>query len=327
MRQIHLTARPRGQRIVALAMLTPNYYFPPRTRIVFEDLERLPDEPIIFAMNHTDRYNYWPFQYRLWRTRDRFTATWVKGKYYENPVLAKFMELTNNIPTVSRGYLITRDFLSTLGRRPDSDEYTALRGWVDGATEGSTTPPPPGIERAILERPREVLGRRFDPTSEDYPACINGLFQEMMQCFLDLHREAFDKDLDLIVFPEGTRSVRLSRGHIGLAQIALAFRRSIVPIGCNHCDRIYPGTSPLARGGHVIYRFGEPITWDEMAPFHIHEPFVPFSPAAETTHRERFQGLVDMVMERINGLLDPRHQRGDDDDDDSDDRAGTRRFV
>ena len=42
----------------------------------------MPDEPVIFAMNHTDRYNYVPFQYGLWQEKDRFTATWVKGKYY-----------------------------------------------------------------------------------------------------------------------------------------------------------------------------------------------------------------------------------------------------
>jgi len=310
LQSMRLTAKPRVQRVVGHALLTPNYSLPPRVRIMFENEHRMPNEPVLFAMNHTDRYNYWPFQYKLWRSHGRFTATWVKGKYYENPWLGKFMELTNNIPTVSRGYLIARDFLSTLDRRPGDEEYRTTREWIDAVASGADdSSPPAGIPADLLERPRDVLGMHFEPANESYAGFVNRLFQAMMQRFVELHREAFDLGLDVIIFPQGTRSVRLSRGHIGLAEIALAFRRTIVPIGCNNCDRIYPGGSPIARGGTVTYRFGEPISYDEMAPFHIREEFTPFTEVAERAHRERFQGLVDLVMDRINDLLDPRHQR------------------
>src|SRR5690606_29201 len=77
--RIRLTPSPRFQRVVAYALLRPNYELPPRVDIVFEGQEKVPNEPVIFAMNHTDRYNYWPFQYSLWRRTGRFTATWVKG--------------------------------------------------------------------------------------------------------------------------------------------------------------------------------------------------------------------------------------------------------
>jgi hypothetical protein len=33
-------------------------------------------------MNHTDRYNYWPFQYQLWKWQYPYTTVWAKGKYY-----------------------------------------------------------------------------------------------------------------------------------------------------------------------------------------------------------------------------------------------------
>ncbi|MEZ4253024.1 MAG: hypothetical protein R3B99_32855 [Polyangiales bacterium] len=103
--RIRLEARPRWQRAVARGVLFPNYELVParKVEIVFEGYEKVPKESVVFAMNHTDRFNYWPFQYQLWRDHRRFTATWVKGKYYENPIVGKFMEMTNNLPTVSRG--------------------------------------------------------------------------------------------------------------------------------------------------------------------------------------------------------------------------------
>src|SRR5262245_38265208 len=106
--RIRLSPTPRFQRAVAWLFLAPNYELWPGVTIDFENIERVPDEPVVFAMNHTDRFNYWPFQYAWWRRRGRYTATWVKGKYYETALVGAFMEMTNNIPTVSRGYLITK---------------------------------------------------------------------------------------------------------------------------------------------------------------------------------------------------------------------------
>lgn len=310
MQRVHLTASPKGQRVVGMGLLAPNYELPPRVRIELEG--RPPDEPVIFAMNHTDRYNYWPFQYALWRRLHRFTATWVKGKYYENPAVGKFMELMNNIPTVSRGYLISRDFVSTCERRPEPTEYETLRNAVDAQAYG-TPWDDAALRRAvpapIVDRPRDMLGRAFDPHQESYPQAVDRLFRTMMHRFTQLNHDAFGKGLDLIVFPEGTRSKRLARGRPGLAHIALAFKRTIVPVGCNGSDRVYPGSSPVARGGHIVYRIGDPIRYEDMAPYHVPEHFEPFTPEAEHQYGTNFQGLVDHVMGRINELLDPTYQR------------------
>ncbi|MBX3184226.1 MAG: 1-acyl-sn-glycerol-3-phosphate acyltransferase [Polyangiaceae bacterium] len=310
---IRLTARPRIQRVVAWGVLFPNYSRLPGITIRFEHTERLPEHPVIFAMNHTDRYNYWPFQYQLYRKLGRYTATWVKGKYYENAFVGRFMELTNNIPTVSRGYLITKDFALTVGRKPRDSEYEALRRWVDeSATNPSATLDPEKVPEVLLTRPRDVLGVLFEPEHENYAACINRLFRAMMRRFTELNAETFDKGLDLLVFPEGTRSLRLSRGHIGITQVALKYQKTIVPVGCSGSDKLYPGGSPLAKSGTVTYRFGEPIPYEELAPFHIDEDYEPFSAEAEARHRERFQGAVDVVMDRINDLVDPAYQYSED---------------
>ncbi len=323
--RIRLTRRPGGQVFVG-QLLRANYAVPPGVEIVLEGEDRVPEESVIYAMNHTDRYNYFPFQLRLLRQLDRFTATWVKGKYYESALLGKFMEWTNNLPTVSRGYLITRDFKSVTQRTPKSDEYAVLRKWVDASAAGESPGVPKEVQSipsALFDEPRNVLGRAFDPSKEDYAAYINAMFITMMSRFLELNRKTFECGLDLLIFPQGTRSLRLSRGHIGLAEIALHFRKSIVPVGCSGSDRLYPGASPFAKPGRVVYRFGEPISYEEMSPFHIEDDFEPFRLADEDRHRARFQGLVDLVMDRINELVDPPYRYSDEFDSASE-KAGDR---
>jgi 1-acyl-sn-glycerol-3-phosphate acyltransferase len=282
--------------------------------IVLQDLDRIPEGSVIYAMNHTDRYNYFPFQFQMWRTINRFTATWVKGKYYENPLLGKFMELTNNLPTVSRGYLITRDFVSVMKRSPSEEEYNSLRSWVDATAlgEGSEAP---GLSTEVSERlltePRDVLGYAFEPDRESYPLYINSIFSVMMALFVDLNQRALDLGLDLLIFPQGTRSIRLIPGHIGLAEMALRFQATVVPVGCSGSDLVYPGASPFGKGGRIVYRMGEPIPHKEMQRFHLPSDFEPFNPIHEAQQREKLQGYVDVVMDRINDLVDPQYQFGD----------------
>lgn len=316
--RIQLRGRPRFQRVVAGALLAPNYNLG-GVRITLEGTEHLPEHPVFFAMNHTDRYNYWPFQYRLWRQIGRYTATWVKGKYFRHPALSKFMELTNNIPTVSRGYLISQDFVQTLGRKPEAQEYRAIRDFVDGTSRDTSS-----IPVKILEYPRDVLGLSFDPRNEPYNAFIHRLFSTMVLRFNALNAKAFEAGLDVLVFPQGTRSKRLSRGHIGLAEMAIHLQKDIVPVGCNGSDQAYPGGSPVARNANIVYRIGPPIRFEDMAPYVPDEPFIPVIDDDPSRHK-RFQALTDHVMERINDLLDPEYQYSSDLASDGVD--GTARFV
>jgi len=323
--RIRLRARPPFQRFVARVLLTPNYGFPPGVEIVFEGLEHLPSEPCVFAMNHTDRFNYWPFQFELYRRRDRFTATWVKGKYYESPTVGLFMEHTNNIPTVSRGYVITRDFLSTLGRRPSDAEYRALRGWVNAVALGDAAQPPDEIPREMLTQVRSILGRRYYPRRESYAQAIDGVFRLMMRRFVELNDEAAALGLDLLVFPEGTRSIRLSKGRPGLSQIAMHLERPLVPVGCSGSDRLYPGSSPVAKPGRVVYRFGEPLRREQAKAWVERGAFEPFTAEAERAHGDAFQTYIDDVMQRIEPLLDPEYRPAEQIDADA--VEGSKRFV
>lgn len=308
--RLALVRRPITQRAMG-QLLALNYRWLPGVEIELSGVERIPDRPVVFAMNHTDRYNYFPFQFELWQRFDRFTATWVKGKYYENPFLARFMESMLQLPTVSRGYLIAKDFQAAVGRKPTEAEYLALREAVDARVLGGTgaLSAPPAVPVELLRPGRNPLGVAFDAVRGDYADYISALFQAMMARFVALNREAIEIGLDLLVFPQGTRSRRLLPAHDGIAQMALHLRIPIVPIGCNGADLVYPGASPVGRRGRIVYRIGEPIPYESLRAFHVDEPFAPFTPSAERRHAERFDGVAALVTERIDELLDPDYRR------------------
>lgn len=356
--RLKLTRRPLSQRLFG-RLLGMNYRYFPGVEIEFEDVERIPDRPVIYAMNHTDRYNYFPFQYTLWKKRDRFTAAWVKGKYYENSLLASFMENMAQLPTVSRGYLITRDFLSTMGRTPTDREYALLREVVDACALGDAyrLPVPPEVPEKLLRSSRNPLGVAFHPEPDgeadrydrsssgvisdiaahdnthgsphdsphDYAQYVCELFRAMMARFTELNELAIRTGLDLLIFPQGTRSRRLLPGRVGIGQVALRLKVPIVPVGCNGSDGVYPTGSPFGKKGRIVYRFGEPIMDHELAEFHVAEEFAPFSAAAERDHFEAFQGISDLVTDRIDTLLDPEYQRAPDAGEDA--TRGAERFV
>ena len=121
-------------------------------------------------------------------------------------------------------------------------------------------------------------------------------------------------------------SIRLSKGRVGLAQLAQHLGATIVPVGCNGSDAVYPGGSPFAKGGHIVYRLGEalPVDHPDLAPHRVTAPFQPFTRDA-APHRAQFEAITTVVMDRINDLLDPEYQYAEDAE--SDGVKGAKRFV
>lgn len=315
------------QRLVGTLFLGPNYALPwTRTRIVVEGLEHLralrrSGTPAILLMNHTDRYNYWPLQYQLWREGLGYTATWVKGKYYENAALGWFMDATNNIPIPSLGYVLSKDFQLFCRRLPRDEEYGALRRFAEGqlTAEEAGARGGPDVARLIAATWPAVL----DIPAVPYPESLRRRFEAMNDRVVALCTEALAMGLFLLIFPEGTRSRRLRPGHSGAAQILLHTGAAAVPIGCNGSDQCYPGDSPLSRGGTVRYRVGEPISAAEIAALRPDPPFRPLSAEADG-HRERLAALTARIMARINVLLDPPYQASTGDEATE---AGANRFL
>ena len=300
LKKIKLASRPLGQRIVAHLLLLPNYRLFQKVDIRIENMERIPrDESVIFAMNHTDRFNYWPFQYQLFRAREfPFTTVWVKAKYYKNAFLAKGLDLCNLIPVPSMGYLIEEYYRRTFNRKMDRSLYRAVKDLIDGRLAEAGPQ-----ERAAIET-LQAMGEHFS----DY---VRAQYESVMEKVAELSRAALcEKKLNLIIFPEGTRSVKLAEGRTGLAQLALHTEKKIVPVACNNSETVYRGSLPFARSGTITYRVGEPLSVnDQLRDFRIREPFRLLSRESQQRYREQFEGVTRIVMESIDRMLDEKYRR------------------
>lgn len=299
MNNIKLRTIPHFQQFIGHLFLGPNYRFFANVDIQFEGIENIPtDENIIFAMNHTDRFNYWPFQYKLWTLKKYpFTTVWVKGKYYRNDTLAKLLNWCNLIPVPSMGYLIEEFFAKKFGRRIEKDEYRAIKDAIDSRGEQ---------KHSMTKRGRELAAQ----IEENFIEFISPYYQSIMERVAELSKIALlEKNLNIIIFPEGTRSTKLGEGRTGLAQLALNTGTTIVPVGCNNSDQIYPGSSPIAKSGRVIYRVGEPLSFDrKLKDFRITEGFKLFSAESRMKYKEKFEEVTRIVMENINNLVDERYR-------------------
>lgn len=300
LQQIRFTnPEPGWQRTIA-RVLTLNYALA-GVEVVIEGLDNLPqDRPVFIAMNHTDRYNCWPLQWKMHRLGlPRYTATWVKGKYFESPFVRAFMLGASNIPMPSRGYLITGTFQREVGHRADPQSYRQLRDLLDGQ-------PAPAALTPDAARLIDRLGG-----ADSFIAAMSTTFEAMMTEVMRMHREALGSgSRHLLVFPEGTRSKTLLRGHTGLAQVSQHLRLPIVPIGCSGSDVIYPADSPIARRGRVIYRIGAPLMPEGplLDPHRIQADFVPLSQAASARYGQQFQAITDVVMAQISALVEPQYR-------------------
>jgi 1-acyl-sn-glycerol-3-phosphate acyltransferase len=302
LREIRLKSRPVGQLLWA-QVLRVNYMLPRRTEVVIEGLENLPEDRRVFlAMNHTDRFNCWPFQLQLCLLRNQYACSWVKGKYYENPLSRFFLLNTSNIPLPSRGYVISAKFQEEMGRMPGTAEYRFLRNMLDGRSEAD-----PSLLTDTTPQAREFLS----PNPAHKISEMEKLFEELTEEVVRLNGEALDMGHHILVFPEGTRSIELGTGRTGLAQMSQRLGIDIVPIGCNGSDLCYSGNLPWSKGGRIVYRVGKPLACDgeELGPFRVNESYTPFTRAAAEAHGQQFQKITEVIMDQLNGLLDPRHQR------------------
>jgi 1-acyl-sn-glycerol-3-phosphate acyltransferase len=297
---IHLVTDPLGQMLMGHLFLGPNFNIISQVDIRIENAERIPrGENVIFAMNHTDRFNYWPFQYKMWRMKDLpWTTVWVKGKYYRNRFLAKGLDWCNLIPVPSMGYLIEEFFMKKAGRRIATDEYRVIRDVLDGKYAANESVPESATDALRL------LGENFVEYLRDY-------YEAVMERVAALSRYALlEKNLNIIIFPEGTRSTQLGEGRTGIAQLALHTGVKVVPVGCNNSDQLYPGSSPVAKSGQIIYRIGEPLCIDnQFKEFRIPEKFKLLSKESQLKYKDQFEGATRLIMLSIGALLDEKYRR------------------
>jgi 1-acyl-sn-glycerol-3-phosphate acyltransferase len=307
--KINLATSPWAQKFMANAILAPNYHLFAKVKIKMEHIENIPKgEPVIFAMNHTDRFNYWPFQYKLLRAKDYpFTTVWVKGAYFNNKILGQLLKLCNTFPVPSKGYIIQEQFKKTFRRSTTRDEYRMIKDLLDQKIAL------PDALHTASQAVRDLLSDKCALESSpegSFLQFIENNYYVMMEKVAQISLGAlFEKKLSIIIFPEGTRSIMLSEGRSGIAQLALHSEKSVIPVGCNGSETVYPGSSPLARSGLITYRIGKPMTvHDHFKEFRIKEPFKLFSKESQQKHKKLFDAATEAIMENIDLLLDDRYR-------------------
>ena len=312
--------KPRSAIYAALAegFLRWDYLFPKKTEIIIDGLDHLPfNGGVIFAMNHINAFDYLPFMYGLYRIhrddprRGRLGLTaWIKAKYFDSLPLAQLLDWLNMIPLPSRGYLLARDYQDTFGRQVDNESYRLLRMLIDGDCDLDSF-----LEKASpdLEQLVTTPHGDFDPQGQSYAEFVEYHYNDLLAMVSELSEQALAQHFYLFVYPEGLIGPHLQTGRLGLAQFALKTGATIIPVGANGLEKIYPRIRPFSRGGQVRYRLGRPLSvQNELAPFAITEPFIPFTRSAQDRFGPRFQAATDLIMTRINDLLDPpyRHRPG-----------------
>ncbi len=311
--EFHLPDVPYLQILIARLFLVFDYRFPKKTTISIEGLENMPlDRPYLVAMNHTDRYNYAPFMKHLDTIGYPPLAPWVKGKYYRKPWLARVLTWSACMPIPSRGFLLTMDWLSRMKRLPELEEYRQLRLLGDGEW-GDNEP-----SQSVAEYLKVAPGggpEAFFPLFAQH-------FETLTAQIVRINKEALEKGYRPLIFPQGTRSRRLTPGFSGIIQMALHLGVPILPVAVSGADLIYPGNEIFSRGGHVDYKVGE--LYDPSAEPQAPTNFIPLTIAASREHGPAFQELTSKLMNRINDMLPPDYQY---DPDGPAGKQGSRRFI
>jgi 1-acyl-sn-glycerol-3-phosphate acyltransferase len=299
LRDFHLPPVPYMQIFLARVFIGINFRLPGRATVVsIEGLEHLEgDEPMMIAMNHTDRFNYAPFMRELDQRGFTPLAPWVKGKYYQNPWMSRLLCWSACMPVPSRGFLLTLDWLARTGRQPDETEYRQLRVLGDGTWDGGD----------LTDQVTAYLELAPGGGPEGFFSAFQGHFEGLSGEVVRINKESMELGYRPLVFPQGTRSRRLTRGFSGVVQMALHTGVKIVPVGVCGSDDAYPGDSPLSVGGHVRYVVGAPFD-PAVGREGVPRDFVPLTIRASQDHGPRFEDITDDLMNRINELLPPEYQ-------------------
>jgi len=315
---IKLRSFPIGQWIAATFFLTPNYKLFSRVKIVIENIEQIPKgETVIYAMNHTDRYNYFPFQYQIYRAGGfNHTTIWTKGKYFHNPIVGGVLKRFGAIPLLSKGYLIEEFFRKLYDRKISLEEYRLIKDLLDKKIQMTEAyhRASQDVKTLLSDKWHSLYNpgrwQKITDMRDSFLQYLEDHYSVMMDKIAQMTYTAiYEKHLSLIVFPEGTRGAILGEGKTGIAQLALNTGLKVVPVGCNNSDVIYPGNSPIAKSGTVVYRIGEPLSvHDALRDFKTDGTFKLFSKESQQQYRRNFEEATRLIMDKINALLDEKYR-------------------
>lgn len=286
-----------------------------QTRV--EGFDRIQGEPQVLCHNHVHFYDWLPIRYQMWRQKGLMCANFVKPRPYQQPAIAKFLGAAGCVPVVSRGYLITADFRLVHGRRADETEYRWLRNLVDGKDNAGEAP---ATVATLLDTPRDIVGRTFNPSQESYADAVNETFRVFTGHTGRLIQRAIDQGCWPLIAPQGTFHSKLTPGRIGAVQFAKVLGRDVIPVGVSGMEKTFPNPKSLKGSrGTMIVRFGERMQVD------LPDEHVAFDAKSERKHRAALERETRRVMDAISELIEPGLRW--DENPDGDGLQGVDRFL
>lgn len=300
-----LPARPSASGLRAIEALVWRWWRRAGVEVALEGWDGLPQGPVIFAMNHSHKYDFLMFRVPMQR-RGRPAQTWVKARAWNDLGMRWFLGRHGNLPLLSRGYILASDFQAVHGRRPQEAEYRTMRDALD---QGSPLPEGP-LWDALRQRRRAILGLPYAPSRQSWQGAIAQVYQQAMEHTLERSRQAIAQGSSLHIYPQGTVTSRLTRGRSGAVQAAAALGLPLVPVGCSGVRRAMPGKGLGFAPGRVVLRFGAPLYVRAFQVSGEQQPR-PFVPGWEARHRALLERETRRLMLAINDLLEPEYQGGD----------------
>jgi 1-acyl-sn-glycerol-3-phosphate acyltransferase len=296
-------ANPIAWKItLRLSRLVQNFWN--RFRVEIEDFPQL-DGPVLFTMNHSHYYDFLWSRAAMDHQEGVRTVSFVKYRAFQNRLTGTYMRRMGNIPIISRGYLISADFAQVHGRKLSEAEYRVLRDHVNGAGPLPDEP----VFQALLTGPREVFGISFEPDTMQYREIIGACYSDAMATTLSQARKILAVGHSLHIYPEGLYSTRLSQGRTGVIQIAAELGLPIVPVGFSGMNDLFHDKCIRAhKSGTLKLRFGTPFRLERPEL----ENFTPFDFREEERLAPVLEEETHKLMGKINDLLDPSCQWGED---------------
>ncbi len=296
LKETHLPRVPYMQILIARVYIGLDYRLS-GTTLSIDGLEKFdPRQPFVVAMNHTDRFNYAPFMRHLDQVGLPPLAPWVKGKYFRHKWLGKLLTWCACTPVPSRGFLLTLDWLARMDRSPSNEEYRQLRKIGDGEE----------LDEALLPEVEAYLRQAPGGSNEGYFPLFQEHFESLSAALVRINVEALELGYRPLIFPQGTRSKRLTPGFSGITQMALHLKVPILPVAVSGSDLIYPGNSSRSVGGHVHYTIGD--LYDPSKEPGAPTDFMPLTIAASRDHGPAFADITTKLMDRLNDLLPEEYQ-------------------
>ncbi len=251
-------------------------------------------EPVLFATNASQKYDFLPFRYALKKFDLAPTMTLVKSKYYQSALARAALNRAGSIPIVSKGYLITLDFRAVTGRRPTNAEYRVIRDAIDSGDDL-----PSELQTLLQTKTRRCCGRQYE-AGTGYSTFMRGLYADLLAALIERCKYANRQGVHIHIYPEGTTSGRLGQGRIGAVQMAWATGLPIVPVGISGTHTAMSHDGVMTRPGEIELHFGEPIKLpSDLLP----ASFTAFSPADERTYAEPLQAWTKRIMDELDRLL------------------------